>query len=185
MVDVSPKKETKRIAQAEGFISMKPETLALIESGETKKGDVLACARIAGIMAAKKTSDLIPLCHPLMLTNVEVTSNLIIPPHQMMPAESALKQLVLLWVKQVSRWKHLRQQALPVSRYTICAKPLIAAWKYERFICFIKRAENLVHGTEKAKTFNVRTLPSSKPHEVKRPQPHPNSHRPPFCFQAN
>lgn len=73
MVDVSPKKETKRIAQAEGFISMKPETLALIESGETKKGDVLACARIAGIMAAKKTSDLIPLCHPLMLTNVEVT----------------------------------------------------------------------------------------------------------------
>ena len=49
------KTETKRIAQAEGFISMKPETLALIESGETKKGDVLACARIAGIMAAKKS----------------------------------------------------------------------------------------------------------------------------------
>lgn len=73
MVDVSPKAETKRIARAEGFISMKPETLVLIESGEAKKGDVLGCARIAGIMAAKKTSDLIPLCHPLMLTNVEVT----------------------------------------------------------------------------------------------------------------
>lgn len=73
MVDVSPKEETKRIARAEGFISMKPTTLELIESGEAKKGDVLACARIAGIMAAKKTSELIPLCHPLMLTNVEVT----------------------------------------------------------------------------------------------------------------
>lgn len=73
MVDVSPKEDTKRIARAEGFISMKPETLELIESGETKKGDVLACARIAGIMAAKKTSELIPLCHPLMLSNVEVT----------------------------------------------------------------------------------------------------------------
>ncbi len=72
MVDVSSKDKTKRIARAEGFISMQPETLALIESGEAKKGDVLACARIAGIMAAKKTSDLIPLCHPLMLTNVEV-----------------------------------------------------------------------------------------------------------------
>lgn len=73
MVDVSPKDETKRIARAEGFISMKPETLDLIESGEAKKGDVLGCARIAGIMAAKKTSELIPLCHPLMLTKVEVT----------------------------------------------------------------------------------------------------------------
>lgn len=73
MVDVSPKDETKRTAVAEGFIFMKPETLALIESGEAKKGDVLAAARIAGIMAAKKTSDLIPLCHPLMLTKVEVT----------------------------------------------------------------------------------------------------------------
>lgn len=72
MVDVSPKAETKRTAIAEGFITMQPETLALIESGKAKKGDVLATARIAGIMAAKKTSDLIPLCHPLMLTKVEV-----------------------------------------------------------------------------------------------------------------
>lgn len=72
MVDVSPKAETKRTAIAEGFISMHPETLELIESGQAKKGDVLGCARIAGIMAAKKTSELIPLCHPLMLTKVEV-----------------------------------------------------------------------------------------------------------------
>lgn len=72
MVDVSEKKETYREAIAEGFISMKPETLELITSGEAKKGDVLATARIAGIMASKQTSNLIPLCHPLMLTKVEV-----------------------------------------------------------------------------------------------------------------
>ena len=72
MVDVSSKAETKRIARAEGYISMKAETLDLIVSGKAKKGDVLATARIAGIMAAKKTSELIPLCHPLMLTKIEV-----------------------------------------------------------------------------------------------------------------
>ena len=72
MVDVSDKSVTSRTAIAEGFISMTPETLALIETGEAKKGDVLAAARIAGIMAAKKTHELIPLCHPLALTKAEV-----------------------------------------------------------------------------------------------------------------
>ena len=72
MVDVSEKAETKRTAIAEGFVAMQPETLAVIESGSAKKGDVLAAARIAGIMAAKQTSNLIPLCHPLALTKVEV-----------------------------------------------------------------------------------------------------------------
>lgn len=72
MVDVSEKAETKRTAIAEGFITMQAPTLATILSQRAKKGDVLATARIAGIMAAKKTSDLIPLCHPLMLTNVTV-----------------------------------------------------------------------------------------------------------------
>lgn len=72
MVDVSAKDDTKRTAIAEGFVSMQPETLAAIVDGEIKKGDVLACARIAGIMAAKQTSSLIPLCHPLALTKVEV-----------------------------------------------------------------------------------------------------------------
>ena len=71
MVDVSEKTETKRTAVAEGFVAMQPETLAVIESGSAKKGDVLAAARIAGIMAAKQTSNLIPLCHPLALTKVE------------------------------------------------------------------------------------------------------------------
>ncbi len=72
IVDVGAKAETHRIAIAEGWIFMQPETLARIESGEHKKGDVLGVARIAGIMASKKTSDLIPLCHPLALTHVSV-----------------------------------------------------------------------------------------------------------------
>lgn len=72
MVDVAEKKETHRIAIASGNIQMKPETLAIIEQGNAKKGDVLGIARIAAIMAAKRTSDLIPLCHPLALTRVAV-----------------------------------------------------------------------------------------------------------------
>jgi cyclic pyranopterin phosphate synthase len=70
MVDVSQKEVTDRIAIAEGFVKMAPETLALITEGRAKKGDVLSVARLAGIMGAKKTSDLIPLCHPLPITKV-------------------------------------------------------------------------------------------------------------------
>jgi cyclic pyranopterin phosphate synthase len=70
MVDVGSKAETARIARAEGSIFMKPETLALIQSGSAKKGDVLGIARIAAIQAAKRTGDLIPLCHPIALTRV-------------------------------------------------------------------------------------------------------------------
>lgn len=72
MVDVSEKPETKRIAVAKGRIYMQKETLALIEAGGVKKGDVYTVARLAGIMAAKKTADLIPLCHPLPIQNVQV-----------------------------------------------------------------------------------------------------------------
>lgn len=72
MVDVGAKADTHRIAVAAGTIRMKPETLELIRSGSAKKGDVLGIARIAAIMAAKRTSDLIPLCHPLALTRVAV-----------------------------------------------------------------------------------------------------------------
>jgi cyclic pyranopterin monophosphate synthase len=72
MVDVGDKAATTRTAVAEGFISMTAETLGLVISGTAKKGDVLAAARIAGIMAAKKTSELIPLCHPLALTKAAV-----------------------------------------------------------------------------------------------------------------
>lgn len=72
MVDVGAKDETERTAVAEGIVTMLPETLRMIMAGNAKKGDVLGTARIAGIMAAKKTHELIPLCHPLLLTKVSV-----------------------------------------------------------------------------------------------------------------
>lgn len=73
MVDVAGKPETHRVAVAEGRIRMQPQTLALIERGGHKKGDVLGIARVAGIMGAKRTADLVPLCHPLSLTRVEIS----------------------------------------------------------------------------------------------------------------
>lgn len=72
MVDVSEKEETTRTATAMGRVLVQPETMKLIQEGGFKKGDVLSVARLAGIMGAKKTPDLIPLCHPLMLTSVKV-----------------------------------------------------------------------------------------------------------------
>jgi cyclic pyranopterin monophosphate synthase len=72
MVDVSAKAETHRVARAGGTIRMRPETLALIEAGAAKKGDVIGVARIAAIQAAKRTAELIPLCHPLPITRVAV-----------------------------------------------------------------------------------------------------------------
>ena len=72
MVDVSDKAETERLATAKGSVIMQPATLALIKEGGVKKGDVLSVARLAGIMGAKRTPDLIPLCHPLALTSVQV-----------------------------------------------------------------------------------------------------------------
>jgi len=72
MVDVGDKAETTRTAVAEGHVVMRPETLDLILSGNAKKGDVLGTARIAGIMAAKRTHELVPLCHPILLTKVSV-----------------------------------------------------------------------------------------------------------------
>ena len=72
MVDVSAKPPTERVATAEGRVLMQPSTLDIVRRGDAKKGDVLGAARIAGIMAAKRTHELIPLCHPLALTQVEV-----------------------------------------------------------------------------------------------------------------
>jgi cyclic pyranopterin phosphate synthase len=84
MVDVGAKPATHRVAIATGRIEMLPATLAIIEAGTVKKGDVLGIARIAGIMAAKKTSDLIPLCHPLALTRVVVE-------FELLPANNAVQ----------------------------------------------------------------------------------------------
>jgi cyclic pyranopterin phosphate synthase len=72
MVDVGAKPETERVAVARGRVTMQPETLALVKAGGMGKGDVLGVARLAGIMAAKRTSELIPLCHPLALSSVAV-----------------------------------------------------------------------------------------------------------------
>jgi len=72
MVDVGDKPVTQRLAVCEGYIAMQAETLALIMAGTHKKGDVLGIARIAGIMASKKTADLIPLCHPLPLSHIQI-----------------------------------------------------------------------------------------------------------------
>ena len=72
MVDITQKSTTERVAVASGTLKMQPETLQLIRIGEVEKGDVLAVARVAGIMAAKKTSELIPLCHPLPLTSAKI-----------------------------------------------------------------------------------------------------------------
>ncbi|MCH7698729.1 MAG: cyclic pyranopterin monophosphate synthase MoaC [Chloroflexi bacterium] len=77
MVDVSAKPDTEREAIARGTVRMKPETLAMIQAGGVPKGDVIGTARLAGVMAAKRTHELIPLCHPLLLTdiNVDITPN--------------------------------------------------------------------------------------------------------------
>jgi cyclic pyranopterin phosphate synthase len=72
MVDVSDKDVSERVASAEGRVVMQPDTLRIIREGDAKKGDVLGTARIAGIMAAKRTDELIPLCHPLLLSNIRV-----------------------------------------------------------------------------------------------------------------
>lgn len=72
MVDITDKGETKREAIARGVITMQPETLRMIQQGSLPKGDVLAAARLAGVMAAKRVPDLIPLCHPLLLTSAEI-----------------------------------------------------------------------------------------------------------------
>lgn len=73
MVDVGQKADTERVAVARGAVIMQPETLRLIIEGNIKKGDVLGVAEVAGVMAAKRTSELIPLCHPLLLTHIDVT----------------------------------------------------------------------------------------------------------------
>jgi cyclic pyranopterin phosphate synthase len=75
MVDVGHKSDTERVAVARGAVTMQPETLQLIIEGNIKKGDVLTVAKLAGLMAAKRTSDLIPLCHPLLLTHIDVACN--------------------------------------------------------------------------------------------------------------
>ncbi|HMA47149.1 MAG TPA: cyclic pyranopterin monophosphate synthase MoaC [Frankiaceae bacterium] len=72
MIDVGAKEKTERVAVARGFVSMAPATLGIVRRGESEKGDVIAAARLAGVMAAKRTPELVPLCHPIALSGVEV-----------------------------------------------------------------------------------------------------------------
>ncbi|MBP0440975.1 cyclic pyranopterin monophosphate synthase MoaC [Tianweitania sediminis] len=102
MVDVGSKAETERTARAEGLVLMQPETLSMIMQGNAKKGDVLGVARVAGIMAAKKTHDLIPLCHPLLLTKVAVE----------IEADSALPGLRVSALARVSGKTGVEMEAL-------------------------------------------------------------------------
>jgi cyclic pyranopterin phosphate synthase len=74
MIDVGAKPRTERVAVARGFVAMAAETVARVRAGEVEKGDVLAAARLAGVMAAKKTPDIVPLCHPIALSGVDVTA---------------------------------------------------------------------------------------------------------------
>ena len=101
MVDVSAKAVTQRAAPAEGFVAMAPATLALVESGTAKKGDVLATARIAGIMAAKKTHELIPLCHPLAITRASVDFHAIRDP----PGIGVTAEVKVAGQDRASRWR--------------------------------------------------------------------------------
>jgi cyclic pyranopterin phosphate synthase len=94
MVDVGDKEDTARIAIAEGEVVMRPETLRLINEGKISKGDVLAVAQVAGIMAAKQTSQIIPMCHPLMLTSVDLNFKI---------NEAAHKIIIKSKVKTVGR----------------------------------------------------------------------------------
>jgi len=108
MVDVSEKENTHRIAVARGQVSMRPETLELIRSGNAKKGDVIGTARIAGILAAKKTHELIPLCHPLMLSKVSVD----------IEADDTLPGLVVTATTKVSGQTGVEMEALTACSLT-------------------------------------------------------------------
>ena len=119
MVDVGDKPTTRRRARAAGRILMDATTLAMIATGTHKKGDVLGIARIAGIMGAKRTADLIPLCHPLALTAVDLGLTL-----ETTPAAVRCEAQV----KQALKWKRCAPYKLPCSPFTTCAKRWTAAW---------------------------------------------------------
>ncbi len=90
MVDVSAKADTERVAVAKGEVAMQPATLALIRAGKIEKGEVFAVARVAGIMAAKRTHELIPMCHPLLITDVQVDFEILAEGNDRDPARVGL-----------------------------------------------------------------------------------------------
>ncbi len=113
MVDVSAKPPTEREARAEGRVIMQRGTLDIVRKGDAKKGDVLGTARIAGIMAAKRTHDLIPLCHPLLLSQVEVdlVPDAKLPGIRVSPGSRSAG-------RPASRWRRSPPSPSPASRFT-------------------------------------------------------------------
>ena len=129
MVDVAGKPVTHRVAVAEAFVEMPPETLALIVTGTAPKGDVLAVARVAGIMAAKRTSELIPLCHPLPLTTsaVDLEADERRGPGSRITRDGADRRQDRRRDGGADRGRRSRR-----SRSTTCARPSTAAWHHRR-----------------------------------------------------
>ena len=121
MVDVGKKDATHRIAVTEGRIRMLPETLDMIRAGGHKKGDVLGIARVAGIMAAKKTADLVPLCHPLALTHVTIE---LIPNSPGSTARPASRRAA----RQGWRWRLCALPRWLCSPSTTCARRWTGGW---------------------------------------------------------
>jgi len=129
MVDVGDKKASHRLAVAAGMIRMEPDTLKMITEGAHKKGDVLGVARIAGIMAAKKTADLIPLCHPLALTRVEI---------ELKPSDDAVHCIARVETRGQTGVEMEALNATQVALLTIyetCARQSTGAWSSTRCAC--------------------------------------------------
>ena len=146
MVDVSEKDDTKRVAVAEGFIAMHAETLEMITSGSAAKGDVLACARVAGVMAAKKTSELIPMCHPLMITKAKVECLPVGPGER----EDGRVGIHVTTTCGVTGKTGIEMEALTAAsvacRSTTCARPSTAAWRSWMSVCSRRTAARRVCG---------------------------------------
>ena len=115
MVDVSDKENTSRKAVATGEIHMQPETLRLIEEGQIKKGDVLAVAQVAGIMGAKRTHEVIPMCHPLLLTGVDISFQI----NQEPDAETGLCTITVNATVKVSGQTGVEMEALTAVSMTV------------------------------------------------------------------
>lgn len=142
MVDVGAKAITQRTAVTEGYIEMHPETLQMILAGVHKKGDVLAIARIAGIMASKKTADLIPLCHPLPITYIEINFATEAEKNRVR-CQTTIKPMV----RQVWRLKRCVPLKLPCSLYTTCVRPWTGVWSFSQCNYWKKRGANLDTGS--------------------------------------
>ncbi len=138
MVDVSAKADTAREATAAGAVRMRPETLAHIRQGSIAKGDVLAVAQVAGVMAAKQTPQMIPMCHTLLLTGVDLTFAL--EDIDAGEAKVTITATVRTVGKTGAEMEALAAVSIAALRFTTCARPWIARWKSTRCACCARAA---------------------------------------------